>query len=83
MGKSSFFFLFFINTRFSFHYYKKQLDKMDDPKEAYARRGAPFTFWAEGKWNLFVCIDFSSGLYQLLLKIKSEGEAKAPSFDHR
>jgi len=52
-----------------FHYYKSQLDKMDDPQEAYRRRGAPFTFWAEGLLNL-------------LKKIRETGEAKAPSFDH-
>lgn len=27
-----------------FHYYRKELDAMDDPKEAHARRGAHWTF---------------------------------------
>ncbi|NRA38378.1 MAG: AAA family ATPase [Planctomycetes bacterium] len=27
-----------------YHYYRHQLDAMDDPQEAHARRGAPFTF---------------------------------------
>ena len=30
-----------------YHYYRKQLDKFDDPEEAHARRGAAFTFDAE------------------------------------
>ena len=30
-----------------FHYFRKQLDEFDDPKEAYARRGAHWTFDAE------------------------------------
>ena len=41
-----------------------------DPQEAHRRRGAPFTFWGEG----FV---------SLLKTIRANGEAKAPSFDHR
>ncbi|XP_019089401.1 PREDICTED: ATP-dependent kinase YFH7-like [Camelina sativa] len=27
-----------------FHLYRSQLDAMEDPKEAHARRGAPWTF---------------------------------------
>lgn len=30
-----------------YHYYRSELDEMDDPKEAYARRGAAFTFDSE------------------------------------
>jgi pantothenate kinase len=30
-----------------YHYYKHQLDKFEDPKEAHARRGAAFTFNAD------------------------------------
>jgi len=52
-----------------FHYYKAELDKMKDPAEAYRRRGAEWTFNAEG-------------FLTLLQKIRQDGEAKAPSFDH-
>lgn len=31
-------------TMDGYHYYRHQLDKMDDPEHAYARRGAEFTF---------------------------------------
>jgi pantothenate kinase len=30
-----------------YHYYRRELDAMDDPSEAYVRRGAPFTFNSE------------------------------------
>lgn len=30
-----------------YHYYRSELDEMDDPKEAHARRGAAFTFDSE------------------------------------
>ena len=30
-----------------YHYYRSQLDQMDDPEEAHARRGAAFTFDAQ------------------------------------
>ena len=30
-----------------YHYYRSELDEMDDPEEAYARRGAAFTFDSE------------------------------------
>ncbi|PRP75628.1 hypothetical protein PROFUN_07994 [Planoprotostelium fungivorum] len=48
-----------------------QLDEMSDPIEAHKRRGAPFTFWADG-------------LITLLKKIKSDTDSQvlAPSFDH-
>eukprot|EP00878_Enallax_costatus_P030854 GHUV01033654.1.p1 GENE.GHUV01033654.1~~GHUV01033654.1.p1 ORF type:complete len:173 (+),score=31.55 GHUV01033654.1:615-1133(+) len=52
-----------------FHYYKKQLDQMPDPQEAYARRGAPWTFDAEA----FVAA---------LQRLRQTGRASLPSFDH-
>uniref|UniRef100_A0A7S1T861 Phosphoribulokinase/uridine kinase domain-containing protein n=2 Tax=Tetraselmis chuii TaxID=63592 RepID=A0A7S1T861_9CHLO len=52
-----------------FHYYRKQLDEMDDPVEAHARRGAHWTF-------------DSTGFVSCLKKIVDEGTAKCPSFDH-
>eukprot|EP01118_Nematostelium_gracile_P006092 TRINITY_DN1948_c0_g2_i2.p1 TRINITY_DN1948_c0_g2~~TRINITY_DN1948_c0_g2_i2.p1 ORF type:complete len:226 (+),score=57.49 TRINITY_DN1948_c0_g2_i2:80-757(+) len=52
-----------------FHYYRKQLDQMENPEEAHRRRGAPFTFWAEG-------------IIDLIKRIRTDGTAKAPSFDH-
>mmetsp|Transcript_23524 Transcript_23524/g.51628 ORF Transcript_23524/g.51628 Transcript_23524/m.51628 type:complete len:288 (+) Transcript_23524:173-1036(+) len=52
-----------------FHYYKRQLDAMPDPKEAYARRGAHWTFDAEA----FVrCVQ----------QVRDTGCADVPSFDH-
>jgi len=53
-----------------FHYYKRELDQMKDPVEAYRRRGAPFTFNA-------------AAFFKLLQKIKIEGKGAAPSFDHK
>jgi len=53
-----------------FHYYRAELDQMSNPVLAHARRGAPFTF-------------NSQALLQLLQKIKNEGRARAPSFDHK
>eukprot|EP00775_Hariotina_reticulata_P004486 gene4487-4740_t len=52
-----------------FHYYKRQLDQMEDPKEAHARRGAPWTFDAAA---------FVAAVQQ----IKQHGHASLPSFDH-
>ncbi len=52
-----------------FHLYRRELDQMENPKEAHARRGAPFTF-------------NPTKFADLLSKINNEGEAKAPSFDH-
>lgn len=52
-----------------FHLYRWQLDQFPDPQNAHFRRGAPWTFDPQK-------------LLHLLKKIKSEGNAKAPSFDH-
>lgn len=52
-----------------FHYYKKELDLMQNKEEAYKRRGAPFTF-------------NSKKLFEKLKDIKDKGEGKFPSFDH-
>lgn len=54
-----------------FHYSKAELAKFNDPAQALAQRGAPFTFNAEK-------------LLDLLKRIKNneEHEIMAPSFDH-
>ncbi|KAJ8749473.1 hypothetical protein K2173_025668 [Erythroxylum novogranatense] len=52
-----------------FHLYRSQLDSMEDPKEAHARRGAPWTFSPQL-------------LLKCLQKLRSEGSVYAPSFDH-
>lgn len=52
-----------------FHLYRHQLDAMEDPKEAHARRGAPWTFDP----NL---------LLQCLTTLKDQGSVYCPSFDH-
>ncbi|KAG7839814.1 hypothetical protein KL942_003425 [Ogataea angusta] len=55
-----------------FHYYMKDLLQMDDPDTMVARRGADFTFNAEG-------------LVKLVRQIREhpEEEIYAPSFDHK
>ncbi|MDC0936669.1 AAA family ATPase [Pirellulales bacterium] len=52
-----------------YHYYRTQLDAMDDPKEAHARRGAPFTFDAER-------------LVDELRNARRKGSGSFPNFDH-
>jgi len=52
-----------------FHLYRRELDLMENPKEAHERRGAPWTF-------------NPSGLISVLKTLREKGEAKAPSFDH-
>ncbi|CAK9164444.1 unnamed protein product [Ilex paraguariensis] len=52
-----------------FHLYRHQLDAMEDPEEAYARRGAPWTFDPEL-------------LLRCLRTLRNEGSVYAPSFDH-
>ena len=52
-----------------YHYYRSQLDEMDDPKEAHARRGAEFTF------------DAARFVKDIKDAAKS-GSASLPSFDH-
>ncbi|CAD6267114.1 unnamed protein product [Miscanthus lutarioriparius] len=52
-----------------FHLYRAQLDAMEDPKEAHARRGAPWTFDPA----LFL---------KCLQTLRTEGSVYAPSFDH-
>lgn len=52
-----------------FHLYRHQLDSMEDPKEAHARRGAPWTF----NPDLFL---------KCLKTLREQGSVYAPSFDH-
>ena len=52
-----------------YHYYRRELDAMDDPVEAHARRGAPFTF-------------NSSRFVNDLIEARGRGEGVFPSFDH-
>ncbi|KGM43332.1 uridine kinase [Alkalispirochaeta odontotermitis] len=52
-----------------YHYYRSELDRMQDPAEAHARRGAPFTF------NAKKFVDD-------LVKARNAGEGVFPSFDH-
>jgi pantothenate kinase len=52
-----------------YHYYRKDLDKMPDPKEAHDRRGAEFTF-------------DSVRFVRDMIQAKINKEAKFPSFDH-
>ncbi|XP_038874801.1 putative uridine kinase C227.14 [Benincasa hispida] len=52
-----------------FHLYRSQLDAMENPEEAHARRGAPWTFNPQ---LLLTC----------LKTLKSQGSVYAPSFDH-
>ncbi|KAL9243027.1 hypothetical protein vseg_016967 [Gypsophila vaccaria] len=52
-----------------FHLYRHQLDSMEDPKEAHARRGAPWTF-------------DPTRLLNCLQTLRNEGSVYAPSFDH-
>jgi pantothenate kinase len=53
-----------------FHLYKRELDAMDDPAEAYKRRGAPWTF-------------NPTKFFTLLHAVKAGGAHTAPSFDHK
>ena len=52
-----------------YHYYRHELDQMDDPELAHARRGAPFTFNARRFVNEIV-------------EAKKSGTGKFPGFDH-
>jgi pantothenate kinase len=52
-----------------YHYYRRELDAMEDPEEAHTRRGAPFTFNA-------------SRFVNDLIEAHSTGEGVFPSFDH-
>ncbi|MCO5576544.1 hypothetical protein L7F22_030355 [Adiantum nelumboides] len=52
-----------------FHLYRSQLDMMEDPVEAHARRGAPWTFDPHA-------------LIKCLQTLRSQGWVQAPSFDH-
>ncbi|XP_051118732.1 putative uridine kinase C227.14 [Andrographis paniculata] len=52
-----------------FHLYRHQLDGMEDPKEAHARRGAPWTFDPK---RLLRCLG----------NLRDKGSVYAPSFDH-
>ncbi|KAL6214620.1 hypothetical protein ACLB2K_014052 [Fragaria x ananassa] len=52
-----------------YHLYRSQLDAMENPEEAHARRGAPWTFNPEL-------------LLKSLKTLRSQGSVYAPSFDH-
>ncbi|GLJ49289.1 hypothetical protein SUGI_1041730 [Cryptomeria japonica] len=52
-----------------FHLYRSQLDMMEDPKEAHARRGAPWTFDPDR-------------LLSHLATLRRQGYVYMPSFDH-
>eukprot|EP00252_Welwitschia_mirabilis_P014525 TRINITY_DN31873_c0_g1_i1.p1 TRINITY_DN31873_c0_g1~~TRINITY_DN31873_c0_g1_i1.p1 ORF type:complete len:175 (-),score=42.42 TRINITY_DN31873_c0_g1_i1:430-954(-) len=52
-----------------FHLYCSELDKMEDPREAHARRGAPWTF-------------NPSRLLLYLTNLRRQGFVYMPSFDH-
>ncbi|XP_022758330.1 putative uridine kinase C227.14 isoform X2 [Durio zibethinus] len=52
-----------------FHLYRSQLDAMENPEEAHARRGAPWTF---DPMLLLSC----------LKNLRNQGSVYAPSFDH-
>ncbi|XP_061993809.1 putative uridine kinase C227.14 [Rosa rugosa] len=52
-----------------YHLYRSQLDAMENPEEAHARRGAPWTFNPEL-------------LPKSLKTLRSQGSVYAPSFDH-
>ncbi|KAK9281128.1 hypothetical protein L1049_004021 [Liquidambar formosana] len=52
-----------------FHLYRHQLDAMENPEEAHARRGAPWTF-------------DPSLLLTCLKTLRNQGSVYAPSFDH-
>ena len=61
-----------------FHYTREDLDKMQDPKEAHERRGAPFTFDVHGIKKL---------VNRLREPVVTLGQKKAeliyaPSFEH-
>lgn len=52
-----------------FHLYRHQLDAMENPEEAHARRGAPWTF-------------DPTLLLKCLKTLRDEGSVYVPSFDH-
>lgn len=52
-----------------FHLYRSQLDAMENPEEAHARRGAPWTFNPEL-------------LLSSLQTLRNQGSVYVPSFDH-
>ncbi|KAM3688796.1 hypothetical protein ACB098_10G181000 [Castanea mollissima] len=52
-----------------FHLYRSQLDAMENPEEAHARRGAPWTFNPE---LLLSCLQ----------TLRNQGSVYVPSFDH-
>ncbi|KAF7804685.1 putative uridine kinase C227.14 isoform X1 [Senna tora] len=52
-----------------FHLYRSELDAMEDPEEAHARRGAPWTF---NPLRLVTCLN----------NLRSQGSVYVPSFDH-
>lgn len=52
-----------------FHLYRHQLDVMEDPVEAFSRRGCPWTFDPER-------------LLRCLTNLRNKGSACVPSFDH-
>lgn len=61
-----------------YHLSRSELNAMEDPKKAFLRRGAPFTFDAAGVVNLAKILRNSCDLPQDRRLI-----IKAPSFDHK
>ena len=53
-----------------YHYYRSELNEMDEPKEAHARRGAPFTF-------------NSIKFVNAITIAHKKGKGTVPRFDHR
>ena len=53
-----------------YHYYRSELDDMENPQEAHSRRGAPFTF------NAPKFVD-------ALINARKDGEGSFPTFDHQ
>ena len=52
-----------------YHYYRSELDVMENPQKAHARRGAPFTF-------------NSTRFVDDLIKARNEGKGSFPGFRH-
>ena len=53
-----------------YHFFRRELDEMDNPEEAHIRRGSPFTF-------------NSTKFTNDLIEARNSGEGYFPSFDHR
>ncbi|KAK3031678.1 hypothetical protein RJ639_035046 [Escallonia herrerae] len=68
-----------------FHLYRHQLDAMEDPEEAHARRGAPWTFDPKLLLTCLKTLKSQASSYSsqnMSVKPSSAGSVYAPSFDH-